>query len=58
MQVLNDKGEYVDIDENAYYVVATNSFMANGGDLYLSMKAAKDAGRFYELNFVDYEVLQ
>ncbi|WP_338554449.1 5'-nucleotidase C-terminal domain-containing protein [Paenibacillus sp. KS-LC4] len=56
VQVLNDKGKYVDIDEDAYYIVATNSFMANGGDFYLSMKAAKDAGRFYELNFVDYEV--
>ncbi|SFF01212.1 2',3'-cyclic-nucleotide 2'-phosphodiesterase/5'-or 3'-nucleotidase, 5'-nucleotidase family [Paenibacillus algorifonticola] len=56
VEVLNEQGNYVALDPNAYYIVATNSFMANGGDFYLSMKAAKDAGRFYELNFVDYEV--
>ncbi|EOS57287.1 5'-nucleotidase C-terminal domain-containing protein [Paenibacillus barengoltzii] len=56
VQIQNDDGTYSDIDPKAYYIVATNSFMASGGDFYASMKQAKDAGRFYELNLVDYEV--
>lgn len=30
--------------------------MANGGDFYRSMKAAKEDGRLFEMNLVDYEV--
>lgn len=56
VRIENEDGTYSDIDPNAYYIVATNSFMANGGDFYRSMKEAKDDGRFYELNLVDYEV--
>ncbi|WP_059042796.1 5'-nucleotidase C-terminal domain-containing protein [Paenibacillus rubinfantis] len=56
IQIQNDDGTYSDLDPKAYYIVATNSFMAGGGDFYESMKQAKDDGRFYELNLVDYEV--
>ncbi|MCM3204502.1 5'-nucleotidase C-terminal domain-containing protein [Paenibacillus illinoisensis] len=56
VQIKNADGTYTDIDPNGFYIVATNSFMANGGDFYRSMRAAKDANRFYELNLVDYEV--
>jgi 2',3'-cyclic-nucleotide 2'-phosphodiesterase/3'-nucleotidase/5'-nucleotidase len=56
VEIKNDNGSYSPIDLNAYYFVATNSFMANGGDFYRSMKKAKDAGRQYEMNLVDYEV--
>lgn len=58
VQVKNSNGTYSDIDPQGYYIVATNSFMANGGDFYRSMRQAKDAGRFYELNLVDYEVFK
>ncbi|EES75377.1 5'-nucleotidase, C-terminal domain protein [Paenibacillus sp. oral taxon 786 str. D14] len=56
VQIQNEGGTYSDIDPKAYYIVATNSFMASGGDFYASMKQGKDDGRFYELNLVDYEV--
>lgn len=55
-EIKNADGSYSAIDLNAYYFVATNSFMANGGDFYRSMKQAKDAGRQHEMNIVDYEV--
>ncbi|RRJ65831.1 bifunctional metallophosphatase/5'-nucleotidase [Paenibacillus oralis] len=58
VQILNEDGTYSDIDPNGNYIVATNSYMAGGGDFYSSMKQAKDAGRFYELNLVDYEVFR
>ncbi|WP_186331449.1 5'-nucleotidase C-terminal domain-containing protein [Paenibacillus xylanexedens] len=56
VQIKNGNGTFTDIDPNGYYIVATNSFMANGGDFYRSMRAAKNDGRFYELNLVDYEI--
>ncbi|WP_339850008.1 5'-nucleotidase C-terminal domain-containing protein [Paenibacillus sp. FSL W7-1088] len=56
VQIKNANGTYTDIDPNGYYIVATNSFMANGGDFYRSMRAAKNDNRYYELNLVDYEV--
>ena len=56
VQIKNADGTYTDMDPNGYYIVATNSFMANGGDFYRSMRAAKDDNRFYELNLVDYEI--
>ncbi|MDG0872595.1 5'-nucleotidase C-terminal domain-containing protein [Paenibacillus thiaminolyticus] len=31
VQVKNDGGTYTDIDPRGYYIVATNSFMADGG---------------------------
>ncbi|WP_053781662.1 S-layer homology domain-containing protein [Paenibacillus xylanivorans] len=56
VQIKNANGTYTDIDPNGYYIVATNSFMANGGDFYRAMRAAKDDKRYYELNLVDYEI--
>nr|WP_186811678.1 5'-nucleotidase C-terminal domain-containing protein [Paenibacillus xylanexedens] len=56
VQIKNGNGTFTDIDPNGYYIVATNSFMANGGDFYRSMRAAKNDGRYYELNLVDYEI--
>lgn len=58
VQIKNADGTYSDIKPNAYYIVATNSFMADGGDFYASMKQAKNDGRHYELNLVDYEVFR
>ncbi|GMK40970.1 hypothetical protein PCCS19_40260 [Paenibacillus sp. CCS19] len=58
VQIKNADGSYSDIKPDAYYIVATNSFMADGGDFYASMKKAKQAGRHYELNLVDYEVFR
>ncbi|PWV95707.1 2',3'-cyclic-nucleotide 2'-phosphodiesterase (5'-nucleotidase family) [Paenibacillus cellulosilyticus] len=58
VQIKNANGTYSDIKPNSYYIVATNSFMADGGDFYASMKQAKQAGRQYELNLVDYEVFR
>ncbi|MBU5671398.1 5'-nucleotidase C-terminal domain-containing protein [Paenibacillus brevis] len=58
VQIKQANGSYSDIDPKAYYIVATNSYMADGGDFYKSMKQAKNAGRFYELNLVDYEVFR
>lgn len=58
VQIKNANGTYSNIDKKAYYIVATNSFMAGGGDFYRSMAKAKADGRFYELNLVDYEVFR
>ncbi|WP_281889228.1 5'-nucleotidase C-terminal domain-containing protein [Paenibacillus sp. YYML68] len=55
VQVKTDTG-YTNIDPNAYYIVATNAFLADGGDGYTMMKQAKSEGRFYELFEVDYQV--
>ncbi|MBB3112195.1 2',3'-cyclic-nucleotide 2'-phosphodiesterase (5'-nucleotidase family)/predicted extracellular nuclease [Paenibacillus phyllosphaerae] len=56
VEIKQEDGTFKAIDPSAYYIVATNSFMANGGDFYRSMAKAKGEGRFYELNLVDYEV--
>ncbi|PAK54928.1 5'-nucleotidase C-terminal domain-containing protein [Paenibacillus sp. 7541] len=58
VQIQNADGTYTDMEPNAYYIVATNSYMADGGDFYRAMKQAKDADRFYELNIVDYEIFR
>ncbi|MBC7324695.1 MAG: 5'-nucleotidase C-terminal domain-containing protein [Moorella sp. (in: Bacteria)] len=46
---------YQPIDRNARYLVATNNFMASGGDGYTVFKAAS---RVYDMGFVDYEVFR
>ncbi|NGZ75107.1 5'-nucleotidase C-terminal domain-containing protein [Saccharibacillus alkalitolerans] len=58
IQILGEDGKYTPIDPKAYYIVATNSYIAAGGDFYSSMAAAKEDGRYYELNLVDYEVFR
>lgn len=50
------KEGYKPLDPKAVYRVATNQFMADGGDSYASMKEAQDAGKMIPLGFVDYEV--
>ncbi|MGB8001136.1 MAG: cell wall-binding repeat-containing protein [Anaerobacillus sp.] len=55
VNVKTDKG-YVDIDPKAMYTVATNAYIAEGGDGYEAMGKAADKGRINQLNFVDFEV--
>ncbi|WP_377887461.1 cell wall-binding repeat-containing protein [Alkalihalobacillus sp. R86527] len=55
VNVKTDKG-YKDIDLDATYTVATNSFMATGGDGYTVMGQAAEEGRMEELFFVDFEL--
>ncbi|MWC27017.1 bifunctional metallophosphatase/5'-nucleotidase [Paenibacillus sp. MMS18-CY102] len=57
VQLLREDGSYSNIKPDALYVVATNTFMARGGDFYTSMKRASDAGRRYKLELLDYEVI-
>ncbi|WP_027954931.1 cell wall-binding repeat-containing protein [Halobacillus kuroshimensis] len=55
VKVKTDDGyEALDLDKE--YTVATNAFIAAGGDGYETFKEAKDAGKMTELFFVDYEV--
>ena len=56
VQIKNANGTYSAIDPNAYYMLGTNSFMADGGDFYYSLKQAKNAGRQYQLFMPDFEV--
>ncbi|MCM3323165.1 5'-nucleotidase C-terminal domain-containing protein [Cytobacillus kochii] len=49
-------GEYIAINEDETYTVATNAFTADGGDGYDMFKKAKDEGRITELFEVDYDV--
>ncbi|WP_053216154.1 cell wall-binding repeat-containing protein [Guptibacillus hwajinpoensis] len=55
VNVKTDEG-YVDIDPDATYTVATNAYIAEGGDGYDVMGQAASEGRIEQLNFVDYEV--
>lgn len=48
---------YETIDLAKTYSVATNAFVADGGDGYTMFKMAKDEGRIHELLIVDYEIL-
>ncbi|MBN9655014.1 cell wall-binding repeat-containing protein [Halobacillus sp. GSS1] len=47
---------YEDLDLNGTYTIATNAFIADGGDGYASFAEAKADGKMKELFFVDYEV--
>ncbi|HEY4552870.1 MAG TPA: 5'-nucleotidase C-terminal domain-containing protein [Bacillaceae bacterium] len=55
VEVSTDQG-YKPIDLSKLYTVATNAFVADGGDGYTMFKQAKDAGRMIELYEVDYDV--
>ncbi|GHH97431.1 5'-nucleotidase C-terminal domain-containing protein [Neobacillus kokaensis] len=48
---------YEPIDLKKTYSVATNAFVADGGDGFTMFKKAKDDGRIHELLIVDYEIL-
>lgn len=54
--VVNTEAGYVDLDPKSTYIVATNAFMAGGGDGYTAMEEAKNAGKINNLFIVDYEV--
>jgi 2',3'-cyclic-nucleotide 2'-phosphodiesterase (5'-nucleotidase family) len=56
VRVKNASG-YEPIDLKKTYSVATNVFVADGGDGYTMFKKAKDDGRIHELFIVDYEIL-
>lgn len=56
VQILKD-GQYTPIDPAAMYTVATNAFIAGGGDGYTPMEKAKKAGRINLLYYPDFEVL-
>lgn len=47
---------YTPIVPGNMYTVATNAFMADGGDGYSMLKEAKDEGRMTELYIPDYDV--
>ncbi len=47
---------YKDIDPEATYTVATNAYIAQGGDGYDEMGKAASEGRINELYLIDYEV--
>jgi len=55
VEVKTEEG-YQPIDKKASYMVATNSFLADGGDGYTVFKEAKDAGKMKDLFFTDYEI--
>ncbi|MCA1061409.1 cell wall-binding repeat-containing protein [Rossellomorea aquimaris] len=55
VQVKTENG-YENIDEDAMYTVATNNYVAGGGDGFEAFGKAKEDGRMKELYFVDYEV--
>lgn len=56
VKVLTGEG-YEKLDLTKTYSVATNAFVADGGDGYTMFKQAKDEGRIHELLLVDYEIL-
>lgn len=58
VEVKNENGTYEPIDLNSYYNVATNAYIADGGDGFEVFKKAKDEQRIKELFIVDYEVLK
>jgi len=55
VNVKTDSG-YKDIDPKATYTVATNAYIAQGGDGYDEMGKAASEGRINELYLIDYEV--
>ncbi|WAA09729.1 5'-nucleotidase C-terminal domain-containing protein [Fervidibacillus albus] len=55
--VKNADNEYVPIDINAMYFVATNSFIAKGGDGYDMLAKATEEGRMTNIDIPDYVVL-
>lgn len=56
VEVLNTEGEYEPLDLEKMYTVATNSFTAQGGDFYDSLKRAWEDGRMSNIDIPDFEV--
>jgi 2',3'-cyclic-nucleotide 2'-phosphodiesterase/3'-nucleotidase/5'-nucleotidase len=55
VQVQTETG-FEQIDLYEHYTVATNAYIADGGDGFVSFKAAKEDGRMTELFIPDYDV--
>jgi hypothetical protein len=55
VKVAAEDGSYAPIDPEATYTLATNAYMADGGDNYAVFKQAKDDGRQTDLFVVDYD---
>ncbi|WP_234396896.1 5'-nucleotidase C-terminal domain-containing protein [Bacillus massiliglaciei] len=53
---VEEESNMTDLDLTKTYTVATNAFVADGGDGYTMFKEAKDAGEIHELLYVDYDV--
>lgn len=53
---INTEEGYKPLDLGAVYTIATNKFMADGGDFYNMFKKAQDDGRMTNLFYPDYEV--
>ena len=51
----NDKGEYIELDDQTKYTVATNAFTAKGGDGYTMFEAAYKEGRVTDFGLNDWE---
>ncbi|MCM3567379.1 5'-nucleotidase C-terminal domain-containing protein [Neobacillus mesonae] len=49
---------FTPIDKKKTYSVATNAYVADGGDGYTMFKKAKDEGRIHELLILDADVLE
>lgn len=56
--VKNKKGEYKLVKDTKTYKVATNFFIAKGGDGHDVFKALYEAGKVKELNVLDWEALR
>jgi len=56
VQIKGEDGKYTKLDPEAYYMLATNSFTASGGDFYYALRDVRKDGRIYELFMPDYEV--
>ncbi|MDY0323347.1 MAG: 5'-nucleotidase C-terminal domain-containing protein, partial [Candidatus Carbobacillus sp.] len=55
IEIKTEEG-YKPLDLGAVYTIATNKFMADGGDFYSMFKKAQDDGRMTNLFYPDYEV--
>lgn len=51
----NAEGNYIEIQENEKYTIATNAFTAKGGDGFTVFKNAYEAGRVTDLGLSDWE---
>ncbi len=47
---IKQNGNWADLDLNKTYTIATNNYVANGGDNYIELKNAKDK---YDTGFID-----
>lgn len=54
---MDGQGEYVEIQDNVTYTIATNAFTAKGGDGYDVFKKAYEEGRVADLGLSDWENL-